>query len=135
MRKAEMTQVDYFALATERFGLQCVELSRSPHDVRFGHHGEISVDCTTGQTYTVWPDKGDNITLISAGSLEELNAEAIATAAAAAAAEADYTFGEELDPLPDDEECPESEPATNPPDPVAAAATLAKPDSKAAPAT
>ena len=44
-----MTSIDHFAIATETLGKQCIELSRPPHDVRFGDDGLISVDTRTGQ--------------------------------------------------------------------------------------
>src|SRR5262249_14679174 len=49
VRSAAMTSIDHFAIATETLGKQCIELSRPPHDVRFGDDGLISVDTRTGQ--------------------------------------------------------------------------------------
>jgi len=45
-----MTQVDYFALATEIIGPYCLELSHPPHDDRF-NGGSVSVDVTDGQFF------------------------------------------------------------------------------------
>src|SRR5262249_45651499 len=53
LRRAAMTSIDHFAIATEILGKQCIKLSRPPHDVRFGNpHGLVSVDCTTGRWRT-----------------------------------------------------------------------------------
>jgi hypothetical protein len=46
--REEATMTNYFAIANEIFGPQCVEKSQPPDDVRFGERGLISVDVTTG---------------------------------------------------------------------------------------
>ena len=69
-----MTSIDHFAIATEIFGKQCIELSRPPHDVRFGNpHELVSVDCTTGRWRTTAPIRvGGKTVEMSGHYLKEL---------------------------------------------------------------
>jgi len=69
-----MTSIDHFAIATEILGKQCMELSRPPHDVRFGNpHGLVSVDCTTGRWRTTAPIRvGGKTVEMSGHYLKEL---------------------------------------------------------------
>jgi len=70
-----MTSIDHFAIATEILGKQCIELSRPPHDVRFGNpHGLVSVDCTTGRWRTTAQIRvGGKTVEMSGGYLKELS--------------------------------------------------------------
>src|SRR5215471_15149240 len=74
VRRAAMTSIDHFAIATEIFGKQCIELSRPPHDVRFGNpHELVSVDCTTGRWRTTAQIRvGGKTVEMSGGYLKEL---------------------------------------------------------------
>src|SRR5262245_40274740 len=64
---------DHLAIATKTFGPQCVELSRPPHDVRFGDGGLISIDTTTGRCRATAEIRVDGLTFLEMqGSLKEL---------------------------------------------------------------
>ena len=49
------------AVAADIFGEPNAEMSRPPDDVRFGNHGSVSVNYTTGQWYDFENERGGGI--------------------------------------------------------------------------
>ena len=49
------------AVAADIFGAPNEEMSRAPDDVRFGNHGSVSVNYTTGQWYDYENERGGGI--------------------------------------------------------------------------
>ena len=56
------------AVVVDIFGEPNTEMSRPPDDVRFGNHGSVSVNYTTGQWYDFENERGTTVEIKEVGS-------------------------------------------------------------------
>jgi hypothetical protein len=74
-----MTTQDFFALATQLFGPQCIERSHPARDIRFRNDSSISVDLVSGIWRVVEPGGKERVevdgkaVLLLGGSLKEVS--------------------------------------------------------------